>query len=58
MNRGGYADDANQLYAECDLVDFLTASAPHEFLSSFNKFRIDDKAKEMLEDIKQPKDLE
>ena len=58
VNRGGYADGVNQLFTECDLVDFLTASEPHEYLSSFNRFKIDDTAKGMLADIKVPSDLE
>mmetsp|Transcript_42071 Transcript_42071/g.64498 ORF Transcript_42071/g.64498 Transcript_42071/m.64498 type:complete len:155 (+) Transcript_42071:593-1057(+) len=57
-NRGGYADGIHQLFAECELVDFLTSSEPHEFLSNFNRFKIDDKAKEMIKDLKAPKDLD
>jgi len=46
------------LYTECDLVDFINSSDPHEYLASFNKFRISDEALEMIKDLKTPKDLQ
>lgn len=37
-NRSGYADDAKQgLFTECDIIDFLESTEPHEYLSGFNK---------------------
>jgi len=58
VNRDGFADDVKQsLYTECDLVDFIHSADPHSYLSSFNKFIISDAAREMIKDIKGPKDL-
>jgi len=57
-NRSGYADDAgNLIFAECDLMEFIKASDPHEYLQGFNKFHFSDEAKEELKDIKLPADL-
>lgn len=59
QNRDGFADDAKaNLYTECDLVDFIGSADPHSYLSSFNKFTISDEAREMIKDIKVPKDLD
>jgi hypothetical protein len=40
-NRSGYEDNKELLYAECDFSDFLNSTDPHEYLSGFNKFRMD-----------------
>jgi len=58
VNRGGYEDGVNQLYAECDIMDFLQSSDPHEYLSGFNKFLINDAAREVVNGLKGPADLD
>ena len=56
-NRKGYEKEA--LFAECDLMDFLKSSNPHEYLSGFNKFLISPEARTALDKIqKLPSDLE
>lgn len=56
-NRSGYDTETNILYTETDLSEFMLSSDPHEYLSSFNKFRIDKDAEEMIKDLKVPSDL-
>lgn len=58
VNRDGYQDGALQLYAECDIMDFLQSADPHEYLTNFNKFLIDESAQKVLSELKRPKDLE
>lgn len=58
VNRDGYQDGALQLYAECDIMDFLQSADPHEYLTNFNKFLIDESAQKVLSELKHPKDLE
>jgi len=41
-----------------DLSEFIQSQDPHEFLSTFNRIRIDDAGKEMIKDLKPPSDLE
>ena len=59
-HKEGYDNAINQttLFAECDLKDFLLSSDPHEYLSGYNKFNITDEAKQMLDGVKLPSDLE
>lgn len=58
-NRSGYDDNAGQgLFTTCDLSEFILSQEPHEFLTNFNSFKIDEKAKEMIKDLKPPADLE
>jgi len=54
-NRSGYD---HELYAECDLMEFLKSNDPHKYLSQFNKFTISDEAREAIKDLKQIRDLE
>lgn len=56
-NRSGYDTENNILYTETDLSEFILSSDPHEYLSSFNKFRIDKDAEDMIKDLKVPSDL-
>jgi len=58
VNRSGYEDGINQLYAECDILDYLQSTDPHEYLSGFNKFKIDATAREVLNGLKCPADLD
>jgi AdoMet-dependent rRNA methyltransferase SPB1 len=59
VNRGGYADDATMNITNVvDLSEFLQSQDPHEYLSSFNKIRIDDEGRKMIKDLKPPTDLE
>jgi hypothetical protein len=59
VNRGGYADDATQnAFAEIELSEFILSADPHEYLSSFNRIKVDEKGKEMIKDLKPPSDLE
>jgi len=46
------------LYAECDLMDFIKAAEPHEYLSGFNRFIITEEARKAIEGFKLPSDLE
>jgi len=59
-NRSGYTLDEGktQLFNHCDLLDFLQAEDPHEYLSTFHRFRLDAPAMELIKDLKPPKDLE
>ncbi len=52
-NRGGYEETHGgpNLYAECDLMEFITSQNPHQYLSGFNKFRLSDEAKAAIEDM-------
>ena len=56
-NRSGYETETNILYTETDLSEFLLSADPHEYLSSFNKFRIDKDGEDMIKDLKAPSDL-
>jgi hypothetical protein len=56
-NRSGYETETNILYTETDLSEFLLSADPHEYLSSFNKFRIDKESEDMIKDLKAPSDL-
>ena len=38
-------------------MDFLQSQDPHEYLSTMNKFRLDEAAKEAIKDLKPPKEL-
>lgn len=58
-NRGGYDDKSgSQLYAECDLMEFLQAQNPHMYLSGFNKFKLNEESKSAIAHLKAPRDLE
>ena len=58
-HRSGYSDTIGELmYLECDIMEFIKASEPHEYLSGFNRFIVSDEAKEELKDCKFPTDLE
>lgn len=39
-------------------MDFLQSQDPHEYLSGFNKFRIDEAAREVVKGLKGPHDLD
>lgn len=54
VNRSGYEDGKSILFAECDLMEFLQASAPHEYLSGFNRFKLSKEAVEAIEGLKLP----
>lgn len=43
---------------ETDFIEFLNCVDPYEFLSTYNKFRIDDKSKEVFTRIAPPDDIE
>jgi AdoMet-dependent rRNA methyltransferase SPB1 len=56
-NRQGYADD-QKFHTETNLSEFLTCSEPHEFLTNYNSFKIDEESKQMIKDLKPPVDLD
>ena len=58
-NRGGYSGDKQSLYQETSLCDFLEASDPYAFLANYNRFVIDEKAKDLITipELKAPQDL-
>ena len=58
VNRSGYDENNANLFAECDLMEFLKSSDPHEFLSGFNKFTISQEAREAIQPLKAVKGLE
>jgi len=57
-NRDGY-DKAKSfnLYAECDFVDFLKSNDPHEYLSGYNRFVLNEEALALIKNIKLPVDF-
>lgn len=55
-NRSGYATEGQQ-FNECDLMDYLQSQDPHEYLSTMNRFRLDEPAMTAIKDLKPPKDL-
>jgi hypothetical protein len=58
-NRKGYNPEKGQaLYMETDFSEFLDCADPYEFLSTYNKFRIDEKAKEIFAKVAPPDDIE
>jgi AdoMet-dependent rRNA methyltransferase SPB1 len=58
VNRDGYADDATQnQFMEVELSEFLLSADPHEYLSSFNRIKMDAVGLEMIKDCKPPGDL-
>jgi len=58
VNRSGYDEANQQLWAECDLLEFIKSADPHEYLSGFNKFTISEEAKEAIKGQKVPGDLD
>jgi AdoMet-dependent rRNA methyltransferase SPB1 len=59
VNRDGYADDATQnVFHEIELSEFLQSADPHEYLSSFNRIKMDAAGLAMIADLKPPGDLE
>lgn len=59
VNRDGY-DKAKSftLYAEITLSEFIKAADPHEYLSGYNKFNITPECRELLKNVKLPKDID
>jgi len=55
-NRSGYATEGQQ-FNECDLMDYLQSQDPHEYLSTMNRFKLDEPAMTAIKDLKPPKDL-
>lgn len=58
-NRSGYSEKRGQtLYLETDFSEFLDCADPYEFLATYNKFNIDEKAKELFKKVPPPPELE
>jgi len=55
-HRSGY--DREILYQECSFMDFLQSTNPHEFLTNFNKFTLNDEVMKAIENYKPPTDLD
>ena len=55
-NRSGYATEGQQ-FNECDLMDYLQSQDPHKYLSTMNRFKLDEPAMTAIKDLKPPKDL-
>lgn len=57
-NRSGYDTTSASLYAECDLIEFIRSEDPYSFLSSYNRFKIDDKSLELFKTEAPPKEMD
>lgn len=57
-NRAGYDNVTHgMLFHQCDLLEFLEAADPHEFLSTHNKFILSPQVLAVIKDMKPPADL-
>lgn len=58
-NRSGYSEKKGQtLYLETDFWEFLECADPYEYLSNYNKFKFDDKSKELFKTMAPPDETE
>lgn len=57
-NRAGYDNDQNGvLFTQCDLLEFLEATDPHEYLATYNKFVLSTQVMAVIKDLKPPSDI-
>ncbi|CDW82321.1 pre-rrna processing protein ftsj3 [Stylonychia lemnae] len=60
VNRGGYTENSGNmgtLYQETDFIEFLESQDPYVFLSAYNKFKIDDKTKDIFKTQPPPDEI-